>query len=365
MAKKNVFTELIKAENVKTPAITPISITVVAELKAYIPPLTKEEFLLLEQNILAEGCREALILWQNAEQFILVDGHNRYEICQKHQIPYKTITKSFTDIETVKNWMIQNQLGKRNITEEVKSYLRGLQYKSEKIINGGEREGSGRKSNLNDFFSGGQLDHLKNQDQNFSLGQDVQLKKDENISSGQLDHLKNQDEFLSGGQLDHLIKKDENISGGQLDHLKKTEENISGGQLDHLKTHEKLAIQHKVSAKTIQRDEKFYEGLEMISQYDEYNKGLKWKILNREIIVPKTAIISLVDKDESFVKDFIAQIQTPNTNISKTVSVEKNSSEQMHKKEIEKLVNLFFKNKDKATLLLLQDKLADLEKEIM
>jgi hypothetical protein len=289
MANKNVFTELIKAENVKTPAITPISITVVAELKAYIPPLTKEEFLLLEQNILAEGCREALILWQNAEQFILVDGHNRYEICQKHQIPYKTITKSFADIEAVKNWMIQNQLGKRNITEEVKSYLRGLQYKSEKTQHGGQRDGKTNYSN----------------------------------------------------------------------------EKIASGQIDYLKTHEKLAIQHKVSAKTIQRDEKFYEGLEMISQYDEYNKGLKWKILNREIIVPKTAIISLVDKEEHFVKDFIAQIQTPNINSSKTVSVEKNSTEQIHKKEIEKLVNLFFKNKDKASLLLLQDKLIDLEKEII
>ncbi len=332
MAKKNVFTELIKAENVKTPAITPISITVVAELKAYIPPLTKEEFLLLEQNILAEGCREALILWQNAEQFILVDGHNRYEICQKHQIPYKTITKSFADIETVKNWMIQNQLGKRNITEEVKSYLRGLQYKTEKIEHGGQRDG--KTDNSNEKIASGQVVHLDTKDF---------------FSSGQLDHLKNQDEFLSVGQ-DDQVKKNENISSGQL---------------DHLKTHEKLAIQHKVSAKTIQRDEKFYEGLEMISQYDEYNKGLKWKILNREIIVPKTAIISLVDKEESFVKDFIAQIQTPNINSSKTVSVEKNSSEQIHKKEIEKLVNLFFKNKDKETLLLLQNKLVDLENEIM
>ncbi len=332
MAKKNVFTELIKAENVKTPAITPISITVVAELKAYIPPLTNEEFSLLEQNILAEGCREALILWQNAEQFILVDGHNRYEICQKHQIPYKTITKSFADIETVKNWMIQNQLGKRNITEEVKSYLRGLQYKSEKTEHGGQRDGKIDYSN--EKIASGQVVHLDTKDF---------------FSSGQLDHLKNQDEFLSVGQ-DDQVKKNE-IS--------------SSGQLDHLKTHEKLSIQHKVSAKTIQRDEKFYEGLEMISQYDEYNKGLKWKILNREIIVPKTAIISLVDKEESFIKDFIAQIQTPNTNISKTVSVEKNSSEQIHKKEIEKLVNLFFKNKDKATLLLLQDKLIDLEKEIL
>ena len=135
MAKKDVFSELIKLENVlvsDTNSKTAPQIIIYPELKAYIPPLTKEEFLLLEQNIVTEGCREALILWQKNDEFVLIDGHNRYEICQKHQISYKTMVKNFAAMEDVKMWMLNNQLGKRNITEEVKSYLRGLQYKSEK-----------------------------------------------------------------------------------------------------------------------------------------------------------------------------------------------------------------------------------------
>ncbi len=59
-------------------------ITVLPELKAYIDPLTPDEHDALERSILAEGCRDALVLWGN----ILVDGHNRYGICQKHGLPF-------------------------------------------------------------------------------------------------------------------------------------------------------------------------------------------------------------------------------------------------------------------------------------
>ena len=58
----------------------PMDIVVNEELKAYIEPLTPEEHDALERSILAEGCRDALVLWGN----VLVDGHNRYGICQKH-----------------------------------------------------------------------------------------------------------------------------------------------------------------------------------------------------------------------------------------------------------------------------------------
>ena len=55
------------------------------EFKALIPPLTPDERAGLEASILTEGCRDALIVWGD----ILIDGHNRYEICTKHNIPYK------------------------------------------------------------------------------------------------------------------------------------------------------------------------------------------------------------------------------------------------------------------------------------
>jgi len=60
-----------------------MNITVNEELKAYIDPLTPDEHAALERSILAEGCRDALVLWGD----VLVDGHNRYGICQKHGLP--------------------------------------------------------------------------------------------------------------------------------------------------------------------------------------------------------------------------------------------------------------------------------------
>jgi hypothetical protein len=54
------------------------------EFQALIPPLSAEEKAQLEENIVAEGCRDALITWQG----ILLDGHNRFEICERLNIPF-------------------------------------------------------------------------------------------------------------------------------------------------------------------------------------------------------------------------------------------------------------------------------------
>jgi len=71
-----------------------------------------DEFEQLEQNIIAEGCREPLIIWDG----IIVDGHNRYEICNKHGIEFKTVEKAFDDKNSAKEWIIRNQFGRRNLT---------------------------------------------------------------------------------------------------------------------------------------------------------------------------------------------------------------------------------------------------------
>lgn len=81
------------------------------EFKALIPPLTADEYTGLEQSILAEGCRDVLITWCGT----LIDGHNRYEICQKHNIPFKTQEKEFPDRDNAVLWIIDNQLGRRNL----------------------------------------------------------------------------------------------------------------------------------------------------------------------------------------------------------------------------------------------------------
>ena len=100
------------------------------EFKDLIRPLRRKEYLQLEENILDEGCRDPIIVWND----YIIDGHNRYSICTKYSIPFNTVSKDFASREEVIVWICKNQLGRRNITEETRKYLIGRQYESEKII---------------------------------------------------------------------------------------------------------------------------------------------------------------------------------------------------------------------------------------
>lgn len=116
------------------------------EFKALIPPLSAIEFATLEASIQEKGCRDPLVVW--AEEKILIDGHNRYAICTAHGIPYKTVEMSFDSPNTVKVWMLLNQLGRRNLTSESVSYLRGTWYELTKQSRGGDRKSSGQNDHL-------------------------------------------------------------------------------------------------------------------------------------------------------------------------------------------------------------------------
>lgn len=83
-------------------------------LRAYIDPLTDDEREALERSLLAEGCRDALVLWGD----LLIDGHNRYALCMKHGIPFETRQNtSFKSMDDVHLWMIENHLGRRSVSD--------------------------------------------------------------------------------------------------------------------------------------------------------------------------------------------------------------------------------------------------------
>ncbi|WP_225781738.1 plasmid replication/partition related protein [Xenophilus sp. Marseille-Q4582] len=91
-----------------------MDIVVNEELKAYIDPLTPDEYEALERSLLAEGCRDALVLWGD----VLVDGHNRYGICKKHNLPFQTVQNTrFQSMEDVHLWMIDQHLGRRSLSD--------------------------------------------------------------------------------------------------------------------------------------------------------------------------------------------------------------------------------------------------------
>ncbi|MGF6348251.1 plasmid replication/partition related protein [Variovorax sp. W2I14] len=104
-----------------------MNIVVNEELKAYIDPMSPEEYAALERSILTEGCRDALVLWGD----VLVDGHHRYGICQKHSLPFQTVQNThFKTMEDVHLWMIDQHLGRRSISD----YQRGVLALRKKVI---------------------------------------------------------------------------------------------------------------------------------------------------------------------------------------------------------------------------------------
>ena len=77
-----------------------------------MPPLQDMELELLTRSILEDGCREPLVAWNG----ILIDGHNRYRICQEHIIPFSVKEMQFSSKGEAITWCIRNQIGRRNLT---------------------------------------------------------------------------------------------------------------------------------------------------------------------------------------------------------------------------------------------------------
>lgn len=100
------------------------------EFQNKIPPLTDDEFKQLEENILTAGeVYEPIVTWNG----IIVDGHNRWKIIQKHpEISWRTRSMEFADKWAAFDWMYKNQLGRRNLTEQQRTYILGKLYEARK-----------------------------------------------------------------------------------------------------------------------------------------------------------------------------------------------------------------------------------------
>ena len=110
------------------------------EFASIIPPLREEEQKQLEENILADGVViNPLIVWNG----VIVDGHNRYRILQKHpEIQFTTYEKAFSDRYEAIAWICKNQLGRRNLTPQQFKYLVGQRYDAEKQSKGLKFQGN-------------------------------------------------------------------------------------------------------------------------------------------------------------------------------------------------------------------------------
>ena len=89
----------------RTPVVLP-------EMEQLLPPLSGEQFSALESDILENGCYAPIIV---NEDMVVIDGHNRLRICEKHGLPYKMLVFSFANLLEVKQWALDTQKGRRNL----------------------------------------------------------------------------------------------------------------------------------------------------------------------------------------------------------------------------------------------------------
>jgi hypothetical protein len=109
---------------------TVTGITIDREFRGLIPALSQEEREQLEANIVEHGgARDALVVWQRDDgDDILLDGHNRYEICERLGLPYEVEYLEFATRDEAADWMDRNQLGRRNLSKQDYKLLLGRRY---------------------------------------------------------------------------------------------------------------------------------------------------------------------------------------------------------------------------------------------
>ena len=107
-----------------------MEIIIDSEFKHLLPELDPEALAMLEESLLECGCLNPLVLWNG----ILIDGHNRYKIIKKHDLPFRTIDMEFDSRDDVIIWIISTQVARRNLSSLQLSHFRGLHYNTKKNI---------------------------------------------------------------------------------------------------------------------------------------------------------------------------------------------------------------------------------------
>lgn len=137
--ENSVVTEIpVVASSDGRNSIHPDEIIIKKDLQNFITPLSEDSKEQLEENIKLNGCLDPLTLWeQENDDLVLIDGHNRYDICKRNDIPFKVRILHFHNVDEAKDWMINHQLGRRNLNPDQLSYFRGLKYERMKKKRGG------------------------------------------------------------------------------------------------------------------------------------------------------------------------------------------------------------------------------------
>jgi ParB-like chromosome segregation protein Spo0J len=97
-------------------------------IRRVLMPLREDELQLLEQSVLAEGIRDPLVIWRRGDELILLDGHHRYQLAQKHGLDFSVVEMEFDNKTDAVQWVLRNQLARRNLTDEQRTIVIGGYY---------------------------------------------------------------------------------------------------------------------------------------------------------------------------------------------------------------------------------------------
>jgi site-specific DNA-methyltransferase (adenine-specific) len=219
------------------------------KFKKRLFPLTNEEYETLKSNIEIFGLIDSIITWKDAleGETYIVDGHNRYQICNELNIEPLFIEKEFKTEDDVLDWIDRNQFGRRNLNDLQRKIVIGRMYESRK------RQG------LRNDLTCAQNEH--------------KLKTSEKIA-----------DIFKGNQYTNKI----NTSGGaQNEHHQK-------------RTAEKISDELGISRETVKRAAKMHLNLEKIKNKDE---DFYDKIVSGEIKVDKSSIERLAEQTNENLQD--------------------------------------------------------------
>lgn len=116
--------------------------TMYPELENLLPSLTEMEKAELKKSILSEGCEEPIVIWNNSSNSIIVDGYQRYAICEEYDISYEVKEINFGCLEAAIEYRLRVNFFHRHMTREQLSYYRGMQHELTRFRAMTDRDGS-------------------------------------------------------------------------------------------------------------------------------------------------------------------------------------------------------------------------------
>ena len=222
------------------------------EFQEKIPPLTEEEFAQLEENILEDGeVHTPIVVWDGK----IVDGHNRWKILQKHpEIPYKIKEMEFADKWEAFDWMYKNQLGRRNLTDEQRDYLRGKLYEARKHTVGEHR---GNQYTKMELAQNGQIPNSVAEQiaKEQGVGTNT-IRRAEQFAKG-IDAIREEDPELA----DDILTSKKKVTKTDIQYVGSSPKNERQHLIDSIKSNQKLITRNRLESRKNKDD-----GTEVISQ---------------------------------------------------------------------------------------------------